>query len=387
MGFFTNHTINYLNLQSALLGLLEQVFGLFLPLYLYTQGFSLPEVFCLLAVFNVARLPLRLLSFPIVHRVGLKPALMIGTAGFCLSFPILGMVKGYDVWLLAYILIFGMFNALYWHCYHTFYSLAGEHEHRGKHLSIALGLGTAVSALAPLLGAIFIAQASFQKFFLLPVPLMFAMLFVLSRCKNIPVHRSSWKDGKKLIFNLGARIHLAEATVVFPMNIGWLFVLYFYAQNRMEVFGGIVTFGMVIQILYQLWLGRIIDGGAGREIAHVAGAMRLLQALGKSFLPLSLPRVLALEALTGATNVHHGLALTTTLYNTGKSSSDAFGYWLFAETAFDLGTILGAGTVALLLWWGVPLRLTILVAVPGITAVWWLTHRYFHDLKRSSENR
>lgn len=377
MGYLANRTINYLNIQGALVSLLELAFGLFAPLYFYKQGFSIPEVFGLIALFNATRMPLRLLSFPIVRLIGLKAALMLGATGFCLSFPILGMVKGYDIWLLAYIFVFGMFNALYWHCYHTFYSQAGEHEHRGKHLSVALGLGTAISALAPFLSSIFITQSGFQHFFLLSVPLLMIMLAVLSRCENPPAHRMSWADGKKLIFNLGARIHLAEASAVMPLNFGWIFIVYLYAENKMEMFGGIVTFGMLMQVIYQIWLGNVIDKGSGRNVAHVAGCLRMMQAIAKAFVPLSLPTVLALEGLTGVTNSHHALAQPTVMYNAGKESFDPFWYWLFAETAFDLGTILGAGGAALLLLWGLPLQLVMLLALPGIFTVWWLTYRYF----------
>ena len=50
---------------------------------------------------------------------------MIATTGYCVTYPLLGT---YDIWLLAYVILHGAFNATYWHCYHTFYSLAGEHN-------------------------------------------------------------------------------------------------------------------------------------------------------------------------------------------------------------------------------------------------------------------
>lgn len=380
MGYLSNRTINCLNMHAALLGLLEQAFGTFMPIYFYTRGFPLPEVFGLLALIIAARLPLRLFSFPIVHTVGLKTALMIGTTGYCLSFPLLSMVKTYDHWLWIYVGVFGLFNALYWHCFHTFYSMAGEQEHRGKHLSVALSLSMAIGALAPLLSAMFIARTGFEKFFLFPIPLLLMMLYVLSRCENIPAARTSWSEGKKLMFNLGARIHIAEASAYFPLNIAWLFVVYFYLE-KMVALGGILTFGILIQILYQLWVGKMIDRQRGHFVAHAAGSMRAIQVLIKTFMPLSLPRVIGIEAWSGAADVHHRLAQPTMMYNAGKHSGDPFWYWLFAESAFDIGSVIGAGSVALLLLQGVPLQRTVLLAFPGVLIVWWLTNRYFHNIQ------
>lgn len=376
MGYLTNRTINYLNIHGALLALLEQAWGIFGPIYLYTRGFSLTEIFILTAVLNTARIPLRFLAFPVVHRFGLKAALMLGTAGFALSFPVLGMVKGYDIWLVLYIIMFGIFSAMYWHCFHTFYSLAGESEHRGKQISVAQGLTTAIGALSPLLSSLLITHSSFQIFFLIPLPMVIVMLLILNRCENISVKRISWQHGKKVMFNIGAQIHLAEASAVFPLTIGWLFTVYFYVKE-MVIFGGILTFGIIVQVLYQLWLGGALDRGKGLRIAHAAGSIRAIQLIAKALVPLSFPSVLALEGMGAAANVHHGIAQPSVMYNNGKSSADTFWYWFFAETAFDIGTIIGCAAVATALYIGMPLRLTILFALPGVCAVWWLTCRYF----------
>lgn len=379
MSFFSNRTVNLLNVHLALLGLLDQALGLFGPIYYYKQGFSIPEIFGLFAAFNVARIPLRLLSFPLVHRLGIKKALMVGTAGYALSFPLLTMVDGYTVWLFVYILMFGMFNALQWHCYHVYYTLAGEAEHRGKQVAVGASLSMGLAALAPVFSALVITYGGFSIFFLLPLPFVLVMLYVLTKCQDFPVVRRPWKEGKALLFTLGAKIHIAEASAVFPLHIGWVFAVYLYVE-KLVLLGAIVAFGIIIQILYQMWIGKIIDKGKGHSVTHAAGLLRLLQIIGKSFVPLSYPAVLSMEAVSGATSAHHALAQPTAMYNAGSASADPFWYWLFAETAFDIGTVIGCGAAALLLLQGVPLQLTILVAIPGTMIVWWLTYRYFGEV-------
>lgn len=381
MGYVSNRTINYLNLHAALLAVVEQAWVMFGPIYLYTIGFSLPEVFLLFGAMNLARIPLRFLTFPAVRLIGLKGALMLGTAGFCLSFTLLPMIEGYDIWLALYILMFGIFCAMYWHCYHCFYSLAGEAEHRGKHISVAMGLTAAFTAIGPLFGAIFVSHQGFGHYFLLPVVMMVIMLAFLSRCQNIPVAKIKWKEGKKLMFNLGAKIHVAEATVFFTSHITWILLVYLYVE-KFTTFGIILTFGILIQILYQLWLGKIIDRGNGRRVAHIAGLLKVLVVLSRALVPLTIPRVFAIETLSASANVHHTIAQPTVMYNTGKSSADAFWYWLFAETAFDIGSVIGAICAAALLWSGVPLNYVVLLALPGTIMVWWLTYNFFDKKPR-----
>ena len=311
---------------------------------------------------------------------------MIATTGYCVTYPLLGMVKTYDIWLLAYVILHGAFNATYWHCYHTFYSLAGEHEHRGKQLSVALGLSTAVSALSPLLSALFITQTSFQTFFFLPLPLLLVLLCALARSEELPVVLSPWSEGKKLIFNLGAKLHLADASAAYPLNIGWMFVVYFFV-GQMVTLGSILTFGILAQIVYELWLGRLVDGKLAHVVAHAGGMLRITQVILKAIVPLSFSRILCLETLKGGTSVHHELTYCAAKYNAAKHSGDPFWYWLFAETGFDLGAVVGAGGVALLLLCGVNLQTTILVALPGVVAIWRLTQCYFLQVHAGPSKR
>ncbi len=376
MAYLSNKSVNYLNIHGALLGLLEQAFGLFAPIYLYVKGFSLIEVFLLLALFNAARIPLRLLSFPVVGRFGLKFALMFGTAGFAFTFPILTMVKGYDLWLLLYVILFGTFSAMYWHCFHTFYTLAGDLENRGKQISVAMGMTAAVSAISPLLSAFFITDKGYETFFLLPIPLLCVMLFLLSKIDDIPVKHSAWSEGKKLIFNLGARIHVAEATAVFSMNIGWILLIYLYFDEVISL-GGVVTIGIIFQIIYQLWIGKMVDNDKGHLVSDIAGALRILQVIVKSFIPISPSGIITGEISQSIASVHHNISQPTAMYNAGKNTSHTFWYWLFAETAFDIGTIIGCSAIALLLYLGTPLQYTILVAIPGVLYVWYLTRTYY----------
>ena len=251
---------------------------------------------------------------------------------------------------------------------------------------MALGLSTAVSALSPLLSALFITQTSFQTFFFLPLPLLLVLLCALARSEELPVVLSPWSEGKKLIFNLGAKLHLADASAAYPLNIGWMFVVYFFV-GQMVTLGSILTFGNLGPNCL-----RVVAGKTGRwkTCARRCACRRHAQdhpGDPQSDSASVISRILCLETLKGGTSVHHELTYCAAKYNAAKHSGDPFWYWLFAETGFDLGAVVGAGGVALLLLCGVNLQTTILVALPGVVAIWRLTQCYFLQVHAGPSKR
>jgi hypothetical protein len=376
MAFFSNKTINCLNLHNALTGLMEQAYIVFGPLCLYSHGFSVAQIFAFVAVSIALRTPMRFLSFPIIHRIGLKGATMLGAFGYAMTFPVLWHIQGFDRWMLLYMLLYTIFNAMHWFAYHTLYSLAGEHEKRGRQVAAGSALAAMIAALAPILSAVTIAHEGFRDYFLLSLPLAALMLLNLSRCGDIVIPRLRWEDGRRVLSSIGIRIHLLESSATYPSALGWLFTVYFFVGSITPL-GGFITFGIIMQIFYQLLVGAWVDRGRGITIVNVAGSLRMATVLGRAFLPLSTPAILGLQAFSAAGDVHHLATQPTANYNSAKQSPHPVWYWLFTEMAWDAGTFLSAGGAALLLWQGVELRHVICLALPSMALLWWLLHRYF----------
>lgn len=378
MVFLSNRNINYLNFYLGLVNLLDQSYWIFIPIYLYKQGFAISSILLIYVVMNLTRIPLRFCCLPLMQNFGVKPVLMLGTIGYALSFLFLPMVKQFDFWLIAYIVFFAFFNGLHWFAFHTFYSLCGEAESRGRHVAVGQALTIGLAALAPLASAFVIDKYGFSSYFFLPCLLAVLMLILLSRCQNIFVTVHPISIGKKLVFNLGARVFLLDAASFYPMFFCWMFAMYIYV-GEINVLSGIISFGICMQILWQLILGALIDKGKGSIITNFAGLLRIFRTIGRAFLPLTMPTIIGLEALSGAADVHHNASQPTAIYNTGKKTDSPVWYWLFAEIGWDIGTLIGAGSVALLLIGGMNLRLAMLVALPPIVLIWWLLRKYFKE--------
>ena len=225
MAFLSNKTINRLNLHLALVNLLDQSFTVFGPVYLYTKGISIAGILLIITALNLLRMPFRFLAFPVIRRWGLRNAILIGATGYGLSFPVLSLVKGVDGWLGLYILMYAVFNSMHWFCFHTFYSLAGEHENRRKHFAAAQALTTGFAAIAPLISGVFILHEGFKSYFLLAFVLIGLMWLTLMHCESGNIGKVHWHNSGGYIKSFGAQIQFLEAASSYPIMICWLFTV------------------------------------------------------------------------------------------------------------------------------------------------------------------
>src|SRR5258708_3278440 len=100
MRYFDNGSINRLYLHSGLQSFAFNGGAVFSYVYLLKAGIANYLVFFTIAVVILSRLALRRLLLPIVHRIGLRNGLVLGTLIDASSFLLLGQVHGPGAWLL-----------------------------------------------------------------------------------------------------------------------------------------------------------------------------------------------------------------------------------------------------------------------------------------------
>ncbi len=124
----------------------------FVLVYLLRAGVSVPETLCAMALICTTRFAIR----PLVvraSRLGLKPLVIGGTLLAALQYPLLAEVHGVEPALLAFCLVSGLGETLYWTSYHAYFALLGDAEHRGHQLGASVALSALIGIVAPLIGA------------------------------------------------------------------------------------------------------------------------------------------------------------------------------------------------------------------------------------------
>lgn len=370
MGFFSNKYITYLSLSNGFTEMLTQIVQVFGVLFLYQHGFTMAGVFFALGTISCGRILMRLLCFPLIKTIGLQKTVALGLIGWCVAILLLSQVQGVDNWFLAYLLVYITFHPMYWLCFHMYYTLLGDSQHRGKQYAMRGVFILGGAALFPIISAEMIRVFGYTWYFALAVPIVVIAVSLLFLCPDRKVPKLSWSWELQQMRTTGVKTGLFQSFNDAITGYVWMFVLYTFFGGKLVSFSGILTFGVVMQIVCQLLIGHRFDKGHADRIASIGGIGQILTTLGRAFAPLSVPVILCLEMLAAAARLHTRSVVEIATYNDGHNADHIVWYWVFTEMARDIGAVCGAWVVGLLLSGGANPRAAILIAIPGIMLLW-----------------
>ncbi len=367
MLFFGNSHINRLYLHSGLQSFAFNGGAVFSYVYLLKAGIATELVFLTIAAIILLRLLLRLALLPIVHRIGLRNGLILGTLIDASSFLLLGQVQGPGAWLVAYVLLSSCGTAFYWTCYHASVTRLGDAEHRGSQVSVREAIFAVTGIVAPLFGG-------FMLTFFGPVQAFVSTTFIYSLAAlpiwNVP--RMNIEPEARLApeaRNFALALAFSDGLVALAVNFGWRIVLFQTLGESYRNFGGALATAGLAGAIMGLIGGRLIDLGHHKRSVQIgltimSGAV-LAEVLGYGS-PWAAVAANMLGAVAGPIYMS---AIMSPLYNVGQSSACAFRFNIVAENGFDCGAGLGALLAAAIVWLGLDYAWLLMLGLAGCTGI------------------
>src|SRR5689334_6033944 len=126
MAFFSNRTVNLLNLHYVVTSAATVGGGAFYGIWLYQAGVSLPLVLLALAGVLALRIVLRLSMLSLAVRLGLKPLVIGGAVLMALSYLFVPAVSGAGGMLVMLVFVTALGQTVYWPAYHAYYAALGD---------------------------------------------------------------------------------------------------------------------------------------------------------------------------------------------------------------------------------------------------------------------
>jgi MFS family permease len=377
VSFLGNKSVNQLNLHYGLHALAANAGGLFFAVYLLKAGLSAPWVLASIALILAVRFCLRPLTLIAGKAWGLKPTLMLGTLFQALPYLILPYVDGLNAYWLALCLAWALGDAVYWPSYHAYFAALGDAEHRGHQVSAREALVATTGVIGPVLGgwalmtlggnaafgiAAFIQLAS-------AVPLLTGPQVVIA--KSVP---GAFQFGR-----MGFLLLASDGWLCAGLIWVWQIILFTNMGRSFAAYGGAIAIGALASALAGLFLGRFVDAGHGRRAALIAFSVLAITILVRA--SATSPAVSVFASTLGALVVClYTPTMMTAIYNMSKASPCTLRYHMVSEGGYDLGASLGCLASAGLIWVGVPLWQTMLLALIGAVSVMLLQRRYYGTL-------
>jgi MFS transporter, DHA1 family, inner membrane transport protein len=350
MRFFDNRSINRLYLHSGLQSFAFNGGAAFSYVYLLKAGIAAHLVFLTIAVVILSRLVLRLALLPIVHRIGLRNGLILGTLIDASSFLLLGHVRGPGIWLIAYMLLSSCGTAFYWTCYHASVTRLGDAEHRGAQVSAREAIFAMSGIVAPLFGGFMLTIFGPVYAFAST-----AIVYALAAAPMLGAPRMAIEPEAKLsreARNFAGGLSFSDGLVAASVNFGWRVVLFQTLGENFNTYGSALAVAGVAGAAMGLVSGRLIDIGHHKRSAHLGLAIMVCTIVAEVFGYASPWSAVAANMIGAVAGPIYMSAILAPLYNVGQSSACAFRFNVAAENGFDCGAGFGALAAAILVWAG-----------------------------------
>jgi MFS transporter, DHA1 family, inner membrane transport protein len=366
MSFFGNGAINRVNLHTGIQALADGAGGIFVMVFLLQVGVPLPLVFLSQGAMTAVRFLARSAVVPLARRIGIKGTLITGTvleAGFM---PMVPLVQGPDVWLLALIVGGSLGSALYWTSYHAYFASLGDAEHRGGQIGAREALTAMVSIIAPLIGGWALATGGPWPLFVAAGLVQLLSAIPLLGLPNVAV-AAGVSSGREARWK-GAVITMTDGWLAAGYHFVWQIALFVSLGESFRAYGGAMALAGVAGAACGLVVGRLVDLGHGRRstlVAYGVGAV----VLGLRAISVDTPWLAVSANALGALFVAlQATVMMTPVYNLAQQSPCPLRFHVATEGGWDIGCTLACFAAAALTAAGQPLSVSILLGMVGGTA-------------------
>jgi DHA1 family inner membrane transport protein len=339
------------------------------------SGLTVPAVLASLALILAGRFIIRPVVVPLAAKFGLRALVIAGTCLTALQYPLLAEVHGLGPALLTLCLVASLGDTLYWSSYHAYYAALGNHEHRGSELGAREALAALVGIVSPFLtGWALVTFGPHMAFGVTGVVLLLAALPLLLT-PDIRVARHAPGAFRAAI--PGMKLFLADGWIAAGYFFVWQIALFLSLGQSYVAFGGALALAALVGAVSGLLLGRLIDAGGGQQAVFYAVGVLVFTTVLRAAAPGHALLAVIANAMGALVVCLHIPTIMTAVYNQAKRSLCTLRFHVAAEGSWDVGAGTGCLLAALLVAFGVPISIALLLPLPGAAALFVLLRAYY----------
>ncbi len=250
--------------------LATSLIGLFVPIYLYSLGFSVRTIFAFFIIFFIVRVFCDIASALIVARIGPKHTIALSTLANIVFLLLLLTIKDLH-WPLAFVALVGsLTNSLFFIAFHTDFSKIKHPKHGGKELGYLTIIEKIGGILGPLIGGL-IATVFSPSYTIVIAIILFIVSLIPLFMTNEPVKTHQRITLKGFVW----RPHIREFVSYTCLNaenvisiLLWNFYLSvaIFTKDPYAKIGAITAISTALSLLTVKLVGTRVDNKSDRKL-------------------------------------------------------------------------------------------------------------------------
>lgn len=263
---------SYFELAIWLHTLALSLISVFIPIILLKSGYTIGQVILYYLLHNVIDVPFNFFVGWLIHIIGSRWTLILGTLAVIAFFGLLGALPPQN-WILLALLAFlaALYDTLFWisHIY-IFIEANREHLDTGEAVGSLEGIRKFASILGPILGAFILITAGKMPLTIVSIAifsLSIVPLFKMRHVRNMPVGKrlgfsdffSNIKEKSNYLSRGLWGIHSEAEDTLWPLFI-------FLTIGTLEAVAAVPTVVSVTTIFFSFFIGKLTNKHASKMI-------------------------------------------------------------------------------------------------------------------------
>lgn len=271
----------------TLRSLAQSIVGIFIPIYLYGLGYTIPQIFLFFAEVYVFWQMAAFAAAWIVAHFGPKHTilgshfLILGSIAMLIT---LGSTT-WPLWLIA--LLYGASNGLFFVAFHVDFSKVKHSEHGGKEVGWMFIMQKVGVSLGPILGGVVAYFFGAQYIFLVSGILLFVgviPLFLTAEPvrthQRVEFSKLAFADVRRDVFAMSmSGVENIASLIVWPFFMG----IVIFQDNVYLKLGLVVSVSVVITFAASRAIGSVIDQKHGRRLLRIGVVLNAVLHLTRVF--------------------------------------------------------------------------------------------------------
>ena len=328
--------LSELYVSMTLKSLALSLIAVFVPVYLYQLGFSVPEIALYYVGYFLFRILLNFISGELTARYGPKHILAYSYVFLLLFLAMLLTMPTYfwPLWALGF--AHAAFNSLFFIPYHVDFSKVQDIKHTGKQLSTMNILIRSAAALGPFVGGAIASLYGIRATLTLAVILVIVAILPLMMTREIIKIRKR-PNYRTFNFLSQARNMLAYSSVAVERQVGltvwplFMAVVIFTSDKVYADVGLVTSVSIATSLIMARVYGHLVDNHNGKYLLNTTSIFMTVVHIFRMAVN-SFTGVLAINISTELAETGNIIALTKGYYGEADASEERVAYVTISES-------------------------------------------------------
>ena len=363
--FFINKEINELYIAVALKTFAVSLISIFVPIYFYQLGFSIPQIIFYFMLLSAAFLVVTPLSTKVVSRVGVKHSMLLSMPFLIMYYAGLIALGKYAALFFILPFFFSLHTSLYNFGYHLNFIEHADKKAQGREIAFLRIVSNMMAFVSPFAGALIITFFGFRWIYLIGSGLMLMAMAPLFLTKDV-FEQIDFSAKDVIRFLVSKKNRWVNASLVgyaIESRIGMILwpIFLLIILNNLTMVGGLYSLTFLVSLIAIYWVGKKTDKASKKVLIRRGTLLHSLGWIGRLFVynPLTVFLVDSFKNIAQA--VLH-IPWTSFSYDLAKKQN-YFEFIVAREIIFSFSRVVLLPFIVLLFYYlGSPFKLVFVLA-------------------------